>query len=319
MEDKNKVCTSNTPSSSSSSEKKKRHKHRNNHSKVVTSTPVNEGPYRPNISSVTRESSTFLSINERLSGILAKISSLEDKWSTNFRQSCIVFTNLATHIWKILTDSLSTDNIDDCITYTLCDLYLSDNKETMKKLRTGLILETDYDKLAEHVKNMEDCCTQLKLLTSQFDALSKLDQNESLHRYSTTGCYSRNNNSSFSTRKCSTPGGGDDDISSCMQSQQSNQLFSWKSFSMELIGLVNQIERDLTIRRHLIKIILPRALHTRDSRRRRSGGGGGGDPGENDDLLKLISIWRHFGQYVQWSSVLSMSEHILKILSSETS
>nr|CAH8819522.1 unnamed protein product [Trichobilharzia regenti] len=54
MEDKNKLGTSNTASSSSSSEKKRRHKHRNNHSKVVTSTPVNEGPYRPNISSVTR-------------------------------------------------------------------------------------------------------------------------------------------------------------------------------------------------------------------------------------------------------------------------
>uniref|UniRef100_A0AA85J8Y3 Uncharacterized protein n=1 Tax=Trichobilharzia regenti TaxID=157069 RepID=A0AA85J8Y3_TRIRE len=62
--------------------------------------------------------------------------------------------------------SLSTDSIDDCVTYTLCDLYLSDNKEKMKKLRTGLILETDYDKLAEHVKNMEDCCSQLKLLVS---------------------------------------------------------------------------------------------------------------------------------------------------------
>nr|CAH8849762.1 unnamed protein product [Trichobilharzia regenti] len=61
--------------------------------------------------------------------------------------------------------------------------------------------------------------------TSQFDALSKLDQNESLHRYS-TGCYSRNNNSSFSTRKCSTSDGVGDNItlnseqpfSSCIQS-----------------------------------------------------------------------------------------------------
>ncbi|CAH8528739.1 unnamed protein product [Heterobilharzia americana] len=309
MEDKTKSCASNA----TSSDKNKVRRRRNYHSKVITSTPLNEGSCHQNNSSITKESGTFPSITERLPSVLGKISSLEHKWSKNVHQSCIIFTNLATHICKILLGSLSVNDLDDCITYTLCDLYLNQNVEQTKKLRVGQILETGYDKLDEHLTSMENCCTQLNSLVNQFNALSKLDQNESLCHYAT--CYSKSYSSLNTQKNYSMP----EDTSllsnsvqsprplSSRQSQQYNQLFLWEPFRAELNGLINQIERDLTIRRHLTKIILPHSLQTH----------GSGSTGDNDNILRLVSLWRHMGQYVTWSSVVSMSEHILQILSSD--
>ncbi|CAI2728065.1 unnamed protein product [Schistosoma spindalis] len=293
-------------------------KYRNNHSKFITSTPIND-QNNQNISSVKQESRISFSINERLTNLLNKILPLKKKWNTNFHQSCIVFTNLATHICKILSGSSSFENHDDFVTYGLCNLYLNDNLEQMTKLRDGQILETYYDKLNECIKNMEDCGVQLKSMLDQLNALRKLSQNESIYQQYAT-CQSTLN-SSVKIKSDSTL---EDDNSlftlnstrsypstSLKQRTQQRKLcgtYLYEVLPFEINGLINQIERDSSIRKYLVKIILPSTSHYFQVNTIVQGN-------DNVVLLKFASIWRHFGQYVSWFIVISMSEHILKTIS----
>ncbi|CAH8561159.1 hypothetical protein MS3_00005679 [Schistosoma haematobium] len=291
-------------------------KYRNNHSKFITSTPINCQNHR-NISSVKQESRISFSINERLTNLLNKILPLKKKWSTNFHQSCIVFTNLASNICKILSGSSSFENHDDFVTYGLCNLYLNDNLEQMTKLRDGQILETYYDKLNECIKNMEDCGVQLKSMLDQLNALRNLSQNESIYQQYAT-CQSTLD-SSVKIKSGSTLDGNSLSTLNSTRSRPSTSLkqqtqqrnlsgtYLYEVLNIEINGLINQIERDSSIRKYLVKIILPSTSHyfrvnttVQDN--------------FNVVLLKFVSIWRHFGQYVSWFAVISMSEHILKTL-----
>ncbi|CAH8286817.1 unnamed protein product [Schistosoma margrebowiei] len=289
-------------------------KYRNNHSKFITSTPINCQNHR-NISSVKQESKISFSINERLTDLLNKILPLKKKWSTNFHQSCIVFTNLATNICKILSGSLSFENHDDSVTYGLCNLYLNDNLEQMTKLRDGQILETYYDKLNECIKDMEDCGVRLKSMLDQLNALRQLSQNESIYQQYAT-CQSTLD----SSVKVKSDSALDDNSLSTLNSTRSYPLTSLKQqtqqrkfretylceiLNIEINGLIKQIERDSSIRKYLVKIILPSTSHYFQVNTFVQ---------DNDDavLTKFVSIWRHFGQYVSWFTVISMSEHILK-------
>ncbi|CAH8499859.1 unnamed protein product [Schistosoma turkestanicum] len=296
----------------------KNRKHRNNHSKFITSTPLNEGQNNRN-SSVKQESGTSFFINERLTNLLGKISPLKKKWSTNFHQSCIIFTNLATHICKVLSGTSSLENHDDFVTYALCDLYLNDNIEQMTKLRNGQILETYYDKLNECIQNMEDCGVQLKSMINQLNALRKLDQDESIYQQYAT-CQSslhssfkiKNNSTLEYDNNCfnshSTESFPSTLVRQQTQQRQLNGANLYDVFIIEVNGLINQIERDSCIRKYLMKIILPSTLHYSHMNTI-------GQDNDNVILLKFASIWRHFGQYVLWFNVVSMSEHILETIS----
>ncbi|XP_018651316.1 hypothetical protein Smp_029970 [Schistosoma mansoni] len=304
--------------SGASSKNVKSCKYRNNHSKFITSTPINGQNHRNN-SSVKQESRTSFSVNERLTSLLNKILPLKKKWNTSFHQSCIVFTNLATHICKILSGSSSFENHDDFVTYELCNLYLNGNFEQMTKLRDGQILETCYDKLNECIKNMEDCGVQLKSMLDQLNYLRKLNQNESIYQQYAT-CQSildssvkiksdstlEDDNSLFTSN--STRSFTSTSLKQRRQQQKLSGTYLYEVFTIEINGLINQIERDTSIRKYLVKIILPSTLHyfhlnniVQDN--------------DNVVLLKFVSIWRHFGQYVSWFTVVSMSEHILKTIS----
>ncbi|KAK4471371.1 hypothetical protein MN116_004805 [Schistosoma mekongi] len=293
-------------------------KHHKKYAKFVSSTPLNEGQNHQNNSFIKQESRTFFSINERLANLLGKVLPLKKKWSTNFHQSCVIYTNLATYICKIPPESPAFDIHDDTATYALCDLYFNDNVEQLTKLRHGQILETYYDKLDDCIKNMEDCGVQLKSMMNQFNALRKLDQNESIYRLAT--CQS-DAYSSIDAKNSSTSEYHDDSnfitlnsaqsfLSSAKQEHQKNpsSTFLYESLIIEIDGLIKQIDRDVNIRKYLMKIILPMNLHYCHTVNKAS------STNDNVVLLKLVSIWRHYGHYVSWWIVLSMSEHISSII-----
>ncbi|VDO90147.1 unnamed protein product [Schistosoma mattheei] len=149
----------------------------------------------------------------------------------------------------------------------------------------------------------------------QLNALRNLSQNESIYQQYAT-CQSTLD-SSVKIRSCSTLDGNSlstlnstrsyPSTSLKQQTQQRNLsgTYLYEVLNIEINGLINQIERDSSIRKYLVKIILPSTSHyfqvnttVQDY--------------DNVVLLKFVSIWRHFGQYVSWFTVISMSEHILK-------
>ncbi|KAH8875994.1 hypothetical protein KSF78_0004826 [Schistosoma japonicum] len=299
-------------------------KYHKKHSKFVSSTPLNEGQNHQNNSFIKQESRTFFSINERLANLLDKVLPLKKKWSTNFHQSCIIYTNLATYIYKILPESPAFENHDDTVTYALCDLYFNDNVEQLTKFRHGQVLETYYDKLDDCIKNMEDCGVQLKSMMNQFNALRRLDQNESIYQLATcqSDVYSsidaKNNNSTSEYHDDTnfiTLNATQSFLSSLKQEHRKNSssTFLYESLIIEIDGLIKQIDRDVNIRKYLMKIILPMNLHYYHFNLNTVNKVN--STNDNDVLLKLVSIWRHFGQYVTWWIVLSISKHILSIIS----